>query len=136
MEVKLTGKCLCGAVAFAVTGKVSELYKCHCSLCRKYTGTSNSAVIATAKRNFTWLKGADKVTRYQSPTGFYGVFCSTCGSPLPKPRWDKIYLVPVGTLDDAPVFSKMVHLHTLSKAAWDEINDDHPQFEQDLPPDR
>lgn len=133
MDAELTGQCLCGAVAFGVAGKISELYKCHCSLCRRYTGTSNSAMFATAKRNLTWQRGADNVTTYTAPTGFTGVFCRTCGSPLPKTRWDKIYLVPAGTLDEVPAFSQLVHLHTLSKAAWDVIGDDSPQFEGDLP---
>ena len=133
MDVALTGQCLCGEVAFEVSGRVSELYKCHCSLCRRYTGTSNSVMFATAKRNLTWLRGIDNITSYVAPTGFSGAFCTTCGSPLPKTRWDKIYLVPMGTIDEAPKFSEVVHLHTFSMATWDEIHDEYPQYEYDFP---
>ena len=131
--MKLHGQCLCGNVKFEVDGKVSELYKCHCSRCRKYTGTSNSTMFATAIRNLTWLAGLDSISYYTAPTGFHGAFCTVCGSPLPKLRWEKIYLVPAGSLTEAPAFEKAVHLHTISKADWDEITDDYPQYERELP---
>ncbi len=34
------GKCLCGAVHVQVTGEISEVIHCHCSLCRKNSGTA------------------------------------------------------------------------------------------------
>jgi len=132
--MKVRGSCLCGDVAFEVDGKISLLYKCHCSLCRKYTGTANSTMFATAKNNLSWIRGEELLSTFQAPTGFSGRFCSNCGSPMPKTRWDKIYLIPAGVLDTDPGFGEFVHLHVRSMAPWDEILDRHAQFPGDLPP--
>ena len=34
-----TGSCLCGAVAFEITGPLRPVIACHCHQCRKQTGT-------------------------------------------------------------------------------------------------
>ena len=34
------GKCLCGEVEIKVRGKISDIIHCHCSLCRKNSGTA------------------------------------------------------------------------------------------------
>jgi hypothetical protein len=34
-----TGSCLCGAVAFEITGALRSVIACHCHQCRKQTGT-------------------------------------------------------------------------------------------------
>ena len=34
---------------------------------------------------------------------------------------------------NAPEFPEKVHLHTLSKASWDEIYDEDIQYEHDMP---
>ena len=44
----LTGSCLCGAVRFEVEGDATELYQCHCSLCRKSTGSAAVTALLVA----------------------------------------------------------------------------------------
>ncbi|PRY63410.1 hypothetical protein B0H98_1085 [Vreelandella songnenensis] len=44
----MTGECLCGEVKFEIDGKLPNLYQCHCSLCRKTTGsTANAATFVS-----------------------------------------------------------------------------------------
>jgi hypothetical protein len=38
-----TGSCLCGAVAFEITGPLRPVIACHCHQCRKQTGTYMSS---------------------------------------------------------------------------------------------
>ena len=38
-QTTLKGSCLCGAVKYEVTGEPKRFYHCHCSRCRKATGT-------------------------------------------------------------------------------------------------
>ena len=46
----MIGKCLCGEVQFEILGDLPNLYQCHCSLCRKVSGSSsNSAMLIEAK---------------------------------------------------------------------------------------
>lgn len=37
------GECLCAEVKFEVDGELPDLYQCHCSLCRKATGSTANA---------------------------------------------------------------------------------------------
>ncbi|KAI0775478.1 hypothetical protein BC629DRAFT_710280 [Irpex lacteus] len=39
-EVRYTGKCLCGQIAYEVTGKPEFAGLCHCLNCKKWTGAS------------------------------------------------------------------------------------------------
>ena len=129
----IKGSCLCGEVAYEVDGKISEIGQCHCSKCRKFTGSSNSAVFVTAIANLKWLRGEELLSSYKAPSGYFAVFCSKCGSPLPKTRANKVYLVPAGTLDNDPGVKAAYHVHVASKAPWDEIFDDLPQHEGHAP---
>jgi hypothetical protein len=38
----IRGSCLCGAIQIEITGKTTELGKCHCSLCRKVSGVASN----------------------------------------------------------------------------------------------
>ncbi len=38
-----TGSCLCGAVRFRIEGEFERFYLCHCSHCRKDTGSAHAA---------------------------------------------------------------------------------------------
>ncbi|MCS2609289.1 GFA family protein [Halomonas sp. wenzhen-202101] len=31
----LSGSCLCGGVQYEITGPLTDIYHCHCSMCRK-----------------------------------------------------------------------------------------------------
>jgi len=37
------GRCLCGEVQFSVAGHMGEVRYCHCSMCRRVTGSAFSA---------------------------------------------------------------------------------------------
>ena len=129
----IRGSCLCGGVAYEINGKVSPIAQCHCSKCRKYTGSAHLAVVVTAIGNLRWVQGEDLIASYKAPTGYYAAFCSNCGSPVPKPRANKVYLVPAGTLDDDPGVRPAYHVHVASKASWEDISDELPQHEGHAP---
>ena len=38
-----TGKCLCGVVQFRISGEFESFFLCHCSRCRKDSGSAHSA---------------------------------------------------------------------------------------------
>jgi hypothetical protein len=43
----MKGECLCGDVEFEIKGDLPNLYQCHCSLCRKVTGSSAATYLAS-----------------------------------------------------------------------------------------
>lgn len=130
----IKGSCLCGTVRFEIDGKVSPVGQCHCSKCRKVSGTDGNAVFYTSTKSLRWLSGEDNAKRYLVPgsKGWQSCFCQACGSPLPHAdSTNKIYFVPAGLLDDDPGFRGYAqHIYVGSKAPWVAICDDAPQFEE------
>jgi len=56
------GECNCGAVAFEIDAELKDVYVCHCSICRRFTGAAGIAVLLVDNSAFRWLRGADKAT--------------------------------------------------------------------------
>jgi|SRR5580658_1913944 hypothetical protein len=115
------GSCLCGSVAFSVDLPFERFHHCHCSRCRKATGTahaSNALVRADALR---WLQGKELVVRYDLPVArsFATAFCKQCGSPLPHlTRSGREVIIPAGSFDDDLGSSPEQHNHWRSRANW------------------
>lgn len=129
------GSCLCGGIRFEIEGKISGVGMCHCSICRKVSGTASNAIVATARKSLRWVQGEDQVEIYTRPTGWRSAFCRVCGSPTPQlDPSGKIFLVPAGTLDDDPGTRVEQHIFVGSKAPWDEIAGDALQHEEAGPP--
>ena len=118
----MKGTCLCGAIRFETDGEPPNLYQCHCSLCRKQSGSSANAATVVHESKFSWKSGLDQISYFKKETGFTSNFCSTCGSPVPNQLrdTDKIW-IPAGLLEDEGDLAIVVHICTGSKASWDEI---------------
>lgn len=126
----MQGKCLCEGVRFDVEVRPDAVYYCHCSQCRRATGSSFATNVAVARRSLKITAGRDLVKSYTSSPGKHRNFCSTCGSPLYSEYCDEpdtVYL-RVGTLDDSGELNTCAHIHTGSKASWYTIRDDLPQY--------
>jgi hypothetical protein len=127
----MNGKCLCGAVEFKLSGDIPNLYQCHCSLCRKVTGSSANAAFRISRDRFEWKKGSENISEFVSQGGFKSHFCTTCGSPLPNlTANDGAYWVPVGLLEEAGQLEVVAHLFVGSKAPWDVIADSGEYFDE------
>lgn len=75
-----TGSCLCGAVKFEVNGKLRPTIACHCTQCRKQTGSYMSAtscadkeLVLTRQDGLKWFRSSPEAQRG---------FCKECGSVL------------------------------------------------------
>lgn len=134
MSDAIGGSCLCGGVAFELIGKTSEIGQCHCSKCRKVSGTTGNAVLYTAAKSLVWLRGEELIRSYVVPgsNGWSSHFCGECGCPLPHtPPSGKFYFVPAGLLDGDPGHRGFAaHIYVDSKAPWVLITDDAPQYSE------
>jgi hypothetical protein len=128
---KLKGSCLCGQVTFEVDDDFTFLGYCHCSECRKWTGSAFAAGGMVAADALRMTTGADALVRYPKSAQTELVFCGRCGSSLfsRKLLLDR-FVVRLGALDDAPTRRPDVHIFATSKAPWFEITDGLPQYEQ------
>ena len=128
------GSCLCGAVEYEIDGELGPIVYCHCSRCRKATGSAFVAVSPVASADFRTVKGQEYLRTYRNENGVHRVFCGTCGSPIIGKRENlpETVRVRIGTLD-TPNYAKVSsHIFAGSKADWDDILDNAPQH-QDRP---
>lgn len=125
----MIGYCLCEKVSFEISGELPDLYQCHCSACRRVTGSSNNSGLLVGPEQFCWLRGEQSVSLYIKDTGYHSSFCSHCGSAMPNPLRDGSgYWVPAGALPEGQL-EVGAHLFVSDKADWDYIGDKAPQYE-------
>lgn len=122
------GSCLCGEVRFEIEGDFERFFLCHCSRCRKDTGSAHAANLFSTTARLHWLSGEDKIRTFQVPaTRHKKSFCSACSSALPRVEMDGTFLVvPAGSLDSAVEIRPDAHICIASRANWDEHLEDIP----------
>lgn len=125
------GSCLCGDVAYEVSGEVRGFYHCHCSRCRKSSGTGHASNIIVITDDVTWTRGEEKLARYNVPEAkrFAAVFCTRCGSMMPRHSPEAhVVAIPAGTLDHEPLTAPAARIFMDSRAQWSCDDHDVPQF--------
>ena len=132
-----TGTCNCGAVAFEIRQPYRFFQYCHCSRCRKRSGSIHAANLAVMVDQLTWLRGESNVKRFEHPAAksWSNCFCDTCGSGLPwLTRNGKAFIVPAGALDDDPIERPNRNIHMSSRAVWEVPAATLPAFDDEPPP--
>lgn len=133
----LRGGCLCGSVAFEAAGEATRFYYCHCRRCRKATGSGHATNLFLQPGTLTFLQGESLVRSFKVPEAarFMNVFCSQCGSRLPRqPPGSDMVIIPCGSLDDEPAFSPQAHIFAASRACWSSMGNDLPVYPAYPPP--
>ena len=127
-----SGACNCGAVAFEIIGDLSGVFVCHCSICRRATGSNGIAVVVVDNDAFRWIRGEDYIATWKKPDADWQMWrCSTCGSPVPGINDETRMFVPAGLILDGGESLKVIHhIWVDSKAAWDEIGDSGKQHRE------
>ncbi|MCV3209577.1 GFA family protein [Mesorhizobium sp. YC-39] len=126
----LTGKCLCGAVHYAVADEFIYAANCHCSNCRRATGSAFKPFAGIEREKLSLTKGEDKLLIFGGETN-HDVHCKLCGSLLCSVVRDGAFVhVTMGTLVDEPTIRPTEHIFVGSKAKWFTITDDLPQYEE------
>ena len=122
MTRTMGGSCLCGAVRFDVVGEVQGFYLCHCSRCRKDTGSAHAANLFTAAVAIDWRSGRENVRTYRVPeTRHQKSFCVTCGSAVPSLQVEgDLLMIPAGCIDGAISRRPDAHICLASRADWDD----------------
>lgn len=127
---KYIGSCLCGEVNFEITGHFEKFFFCHCSRCRKATGTAHGANLFLATAELIWLSGEGSAKTFGVPNArFAKTFCEICGSALPTAGQNKSIVVPAGSLDCDIDALPTGHIHMASKANWDQNLEHVSRFE-------
>jgi hypothetical protein len=126
----IEGSCLCGDVAYEITGPALSMWYCHCSRCRRGRSAAHAANVFYSIDDFRFTRGAASVEIYSPPeTQHVAVaFCKRCGGAAPRISRERGFVVvPAGSLDVDPGARPQAHIYVASKAGWFEITDDLPQ---------
>ena len=135
-EATRTWSCLCGTFQAQVKGEPRSAFFCHCSRCRRYSGS-----VETSKGmwpSITVLSGgADNLLEYMgddNESHFVRVSCKTCGGNCYSVAPDNsVYFVPLGALEpegDAKIIEPSIAIFCGSAAGHKVRAVDVPQFKR------
>lgn len=129
----LTGGCFCGRVRYRISAPLAPGRACHCSRCRKAFSGTGSSYAEVVPGSFAWTAGSDNLTFFETTPGWGMAFCRTCGSTLCGTSGDSVHGVTLGCVDGDPGVQIEMHLFVGSKAPWDHIGGNAPQYPE-FPP--
>jgi len=134
---KTTGGCLCGKVAYEISGEPMFSAHCCCVDCRKASGADHITLA---------FFGADQVAITGEVQGFDMTadsgntntrqFCPTCGSRLfsyNSARSEAVG-IQVGTMNNPQFINPKAVVYAKDRCDWDHFSDALPQFEKMPPP--
>src|SRR5712664_2606024 len=104
----IKGSCLCGGVRFEIEQAAGPLELCHCSRCRKVSGSAFLAGLYVRTKDFRITDGVELINTFEAPIlrtppPYRTYFCRRCGSPLPNPHpQSETMEIPAGLLDADP----------------------------------
>jgi hypothetical protein len=130
-----TGRCLCGAIRYELSGELGPLVNCHCQFCRRAHGAA-FATVSWVPSAALCITAGESIIREYHPEGVGSrCFCERCGTRL----WNRSLSTPthlslvIASLDGDPPRGPVMHINTESKAGWYQILDALPQYAA-LPP--
>ena len=131
MAQELSGGCACGAIRYETNADPIVMLNCHCSDCRKASGSGYAPIIFVQK----------DAVKLHGEVRFYGVrgssgkmvergFCPNCGSPVIEKaeRLPNALGIPAGSLDDPALYKPSMDLYTDSAPPWDAMLPDTTKF--------
>ncbi len=118
-NLKLDGRCMCGAVRFTATADKPSVVACHCDMCRRWSAGPFMAV-SCQTINF---EGQENIGRIRSSDWAERGFCNKCGSNLFYHIVDDSdYQVAAGLFDDQSNMRLSLQVFTDFKPAFYEFS--------------
>jgi hypothetical protein len=122
-------------VSYEYDGELGPITFCHCSNCRKFSGTAFATGASIQSAALKILTGEEAIKEYESSPGVFRAFCGNCSSPLytRRPSRPETLRLRLGSLDTSIEERPAQHIFVSEKADWFEISDDLPQHETVAP---
>jgi hypothetical protein len=118
-----TGRCLCGAVSYELSGDLIATAVCHCDHCQRQGGSAFS-VNLIAHESQMQITGELKTYEERGELGddvyVRRRFCGTCGSPILSEiaKSAGIIAVKAGTLDDKSTVLPTIEAWGVDRQPW------------------
>lgn len=129
------GSCLCGKVKITITDKITDIIHCHCSLCRKSSGTAYATNGFVETSQFNIIEGEQDISFFEVKPGKKRHFCRICASPIYSSNNENTSRIRLrlGILDSDIIERPISHNFVTSKASWDELDANLPHYERHEP---
>jgi hypothetical protein len=136
--MSISGRCLCGAVKYRITGEPITARACWCRLCQ-YLGAGSNTVNVCFPSDSITIEGAlaDYSCLADSGNVMHRRFCPTCGTAMFSEAEARPHLIFVraGTLDDPEIARPLATIWTAQAPSWACIDERIPRIEgQPAPP--
>lgn len=118
-----TGRCLCGAVTFELSGDLIATAICHCDHCQRQSGGAFSVNLVAHESQLT-LHGELKTYEERGELGddvyVRRRFCPECGSPIVSElaKTPGVIAVKAGVLDDRSTVLPNVEVWCVDRQPW------------------
>lgn len=131
--VLIQGGCLCGAIRYEIAGPVPPGAYCHCTMCRRTSGSVAAAWVSVPRTHFRFTRG--EPTLYRSSAHAERSFCAVCGSQLTffSESSPEDIDVTLGSLDTPEQHPPDRHVFISSRLPWLHL-DDHLAEHRDWSP--
>lgn len=118
------GSCLCGAVTIEIHGGIDAIIHCHCSKCRKSSGTAYATNGFVARDQLLIKTGQAQLGCYEATPGKKRHFCKVCASPIfsSNAANPERLRVRLGILDSDISERPISHNFVSSRANWDDLD--------------
>lgn len=129
----MQSSCLCGAVRFEIKDIAPDIANCHCSMCRKSSGSAFGVYGTVPENAITWHSGQQTIREYQSSAKAKRGFCPTCGSNIYYRQLgeNQPYEIALGCLDTEPNQAVNANIYYASKPAWSTDFEGLPSFAEE-----
>lgn len=125
------GSCLCKAVELEIHGGIDAIIHCHCSSCRKSSGTAYATNGFVSAGGLRITRGDDAVRGYETSPGRVRHFCGVCASPLysSNAQDPERLRIRLGVLDSTIAERPISHNFVSSRASWDDLDAVLPRYD-------
>ena len=133
---RYSGKCLCGAVQFAIRPPSKFIAHCHCRYCRQAHGAPFVTWVGVPDAQFELVE-SEALRWYQSSGQGRRGFCETCGSTMfyaSELSAGEIHVVRACIDADVIDREPAAHVFFDQKVDWVELGDSLPKLASDSKP--
>lgn len=125
VALPLTGGCLCGAVRYELRARPYMIYVCHCSDCRRQSGSAFGMSMPSPRAAFAVTVGEPASFKRVMPSGREGAvrFCATCATRVFADSSPDVVTIRPGTLDDTSWIKPSAQNWTSSALEWACLDD-------------
>jgi hypothetical protein len=123
---ELKGSCRCGAVQYTISADPIFTGICHCTSCRKSTGSAYSTVMGVPTAAVTVTGSTTQFDDIaDSGQARHRNFCPVCGSTITQTAdvMQGMTMIGVGTLDDSTAVKPAMQIYCDSALEWAKVPD-------------